>query len=111
MDKKCDTCGATFTPARSDARFCSGRCRTLAYRQRRGEIAAPRRRRPLDDGFRDAGLDLDRIIGRWQRLLADDRFPRSRSKLAHRRYALVRARDAIDAMLAKWPEPSQPTHL
>lgn len=28
----CERCGAEFTPARRDARFCSGRCRVAAHR-------------------------------------------------------------------------------
>ncbi len=28
----CDHCGTEFEPARSDARFCSGRCRVAAHR-------------------------------------------------------------------------------
>lgn len=30
--KTCAHCGETFTPARSDAKFCSGSCRVAAYR-------------------------------------------------------------------------------
>ncbi len=30
----CECCGVTFTPARSDARFCSAACRQGAYRRR-----------------------------------------------------------------------------
>jgi len=30
----CDTCGATFLPARTDSRHCSPACRQKAYRQR-----------------------------------------------------------------------------
>lgn len=32
----CSTCGETFTPARSDARYCSSACRQRGYRQRKG---------------------------------------------------------------------------
>jgi hypothetical protein len=31
--KTCDHCGTEFTPTRTDARFCSGRCRIAAHRQ------------------------------------------------------------------------------
>jgi hypothetical protein len=31
----CATCGAAFTPTRSDARYCSPACRQRAYRQRK----------------------------------------------------------------------------
>jgi hypothetical protein len=30
--RACARCGATFTPARSDARYCSARCRVAAHR-------------------------------------------------------------------------------
>lgn len=30
--RPCERCAGTFTPARSDARFCSGRCRVAAHR-------------------------------------------------------------------------------
>lgn len=109
MAATCDTCGKSFDAARADARYCSGRCRTLAYRKRQGETAPARPRRPLPDAFRDAALDLDRITGRLQRLVADDRFKRNRSKLEGHRRALVRARDAIDAMLNDWPISSMRT--
>jgi len=33
-NRKCEGCGATFTPGRADGRFCSGACRQAAYRQR-----------------------------------------------------------------------------
>jgi hypothetical protein len=32
----CLDCGSRFTPARSDARYCSSTCRQRAYRGRRG---------------------------------------------------------------------------
>lgn len=31
----CAECGETFTPARSDAKYCSGACRQRAYRKRK----------------------------------------------------------------------------
>lgn len=31
---ECEVCGDTFTPPRADARYCSGRCRQKAYRDR-----------------------------------------------------------------------------
>jgi hypothetical protein len=33
--RACAVCGETFTPARSDARYCSGACRQDAYRKRK----------------------------------------------------------------------------
>lgn len=34
-DRECVGCGSTFTPARSDARYCSPACRQRAYRRRK----------------------------------------------------------------------------
>ena len=34
--RTCDHCAETFTSSRSDARYCSGRCRTAAHRAGRG---------------------------------------------------------------------------
>jgi hypothetical protein len=33
-DRACDSCGETFTPPRSDGRYCSPACRQRAYRER-----------------------------------------------------------------------------
>ena len=35
--KHCTECGETFTAQRSDARYCSHRCRQAAYRRRQKE--------------------------------------------------------------------------
>ena len=37
----CATCGSEFTPIRSDARYCSPKCRQAAYRQRRSDSDSP----------------------------------------------------------------------
>ncbi len=34
MTRKCENCGATFTPRRADGRFYSGACRQAMYLQR-----------------------------------------------------------------------------
>ena len=34
-DRKCEGCGATFTPKRADGRFCSNACRQAMHRRRR----------------------------------------------------------------------------
>ena len=39
-DRECCGCGQTFTPPRSDGRYCSVGCRQKAYRQRRRDEAA-----------------------------------------------------------------------
>jgi hypothetical protein len=36
-DLRCGRCGGSFTPTRSDARYCSLRCRVAAHRARRKE--------------------------------------------------------------------------
>ena len=32
--RQCEQCGKTFTPTRSDARYCSTKCRVAAHRSR-----------------------------------------------------------------------------
>jgi hypothetical protein len=34
-DRECEECGATYTPSRSDARYCSSPCRQRSYRARK----------------------------------------------------------------------------
>ena len=53
------------------------------------------RRTPLRDGFRDAALDLDKLVHRFERLAADDRLPRNRSEVARYANDLTRATDAL----------------
>ena len=38
-DRECEGCGGTFTPVRSDGRYCSAACRQKAYRQRQHDAA------------------------------------------------------------------------
>lgn len=56
-------------------------------------------RRPLREGFRDAALDLDKLVGRFERLVGDDRYPRNRNEVAPFRNDLIRARDALDRLI------------
>lgn len=57
--------------------------------------SAPKRR-PLPDQFADAVHDLERRIDALQRLVADDRLPQNRDKVAARNHSdLVRAVDAL----------------
>ena len=56
-------------------------------------------RRPLREGFRDAALDLDKLVGRFERLVGDDRYPRNRNEVAPYRNDLIRARDALDRLI------------
>jgi hypothetical protein len=40
-DRTCGTCGQTFTPTRSDGRYCSSACRQRAYRGRQRAEETP----------------------------------------------------------------------
>jgi putative heme degradation protein len=106
MEKTCDGCGQPFTPARSDARFCSGRCRTVAYRVRRDGPKPAVRRKPLTDQVGRAALDLAKIVRRWKRLAEDDRFRRTMQREPLRREEFLRAVDEL-RRIAEAVEPSQ----
>lgn len=74
----CSHCGTRFTAKRSDARYCSPRCRVAALRERRHSTQG--RRQPLTEQFThhtvllDKHLDsLERDAHNLQRLLQDDR--------------------------------------
>lgn len=56
-------------------------------------------RKPLTDSFRDAALDLDKLVSRWQRLADDDRFPRNKNEVARYANDLIRAREALDRLI------------
>lgn len=58
-------------------------------------------RRPLRDGFRDASLDLGKIIDRFERLIGDDRYPRNRDEVARYANDLIRAREALDRLIGQ----------
>lgn len=53
------------------------------------------RRPPLRDGFRDAALDLAKIVGRFERLAADDRLSRNKNEVARYANDLTLATDAL----------------
>lgn len=110
----CTHCGKLFVPARSDAKFCGASCRQAAHRARLDADQPKRRRRPLPDSFRDASLDLDRLVRRVDRLVNDDRFPKSRADLSRYGHAfstyadrLTEAADRFEAPRAK-PKRSGP---
>jgi len=108
MELICDTCGAEFT-ARAGAKYCSGRCRTLAYRRRSGESTEPRRRRPLPEAFWETAYDLERKADRLERLAEDDRFQRNAASLAHHRNQLLMISETIQRVAEQIPEP-EPFH-
>jgi hypothetical protein len=106
MELTCDGCSKTFAAARSDARFCSGRCRTLAYRVRRDGPRTPAKRLPLPDQLSRASSDLGKIVERWGRLAEDDRFRRAARNYPWHRNELLRAAEEL-RRIAETMEPSQ----
>lgn len=52
-------------------------------------------RRPLRDGFRDAALDLDKLVRRFESLATDDRLARNKNEIARYANDLTRAIDAL----------------
>lgn len=114
MELKCDTCGRVFT-GRRDARYCSGQCRTGAYRQRHGLAAVkPLRRTPLPESFDRVAWDLLQRSERLARLAEDDRMPRNREVIrTQSARCLVLAAEHIQTALDRlgWQEPSQPAQL
>lgn len=52
-------------------------------------------RRPLADGFRDASLDLAKVVARVENLVADDRLAKNKNEVARYANDLIRARDAL----------------
>lgn len=71
-----------------------------------GEVVGPPkrdpgtpRRKPLRDGFRDASLDLDKIVRRFQNLVADDRFPKNKNEVTRYRNDLARANEALQRLI------------
>lgn len=82
MDVTCNTCGKTFAAKRSDARYCSGQCRTRAHRVRNSPDESKRPRVPLPKLFRNAVTNSQSSVERLERLANDDRFARNRKPLA-----------------------------
>lgn len=61
-------------------------------------------RRALPDQFFDAAFDLSKAVDRVARLADDDRFPQNAEKVAAKhRDDLIRARDALDGVIARMP--------
>jgi len=67
------------------------------YTTDRKETTPPRK--PLRDGFRDAALDLDKIVHRFQRLASDDRLTRNKNEVARYANDLTRAIDALQRVV------------
>ena len=85
MTLDCNVCGKGFAAKRSDALFCSPRCRTEAHRRREDPSRTlPARRGRLSDDFRRRALDAYKVTEKLERLIEDDRFARNRRELASR---------------------------
>lgn len=79
----CNVCGKDFEATRSDARFCSPRCRTESHRRQKDPSrGAPAHRRALSDDFRKRAMNAYMATEKLERLLDDDRLPRARETLA-----------------------------
>lgn len=104
MELKCDVCDAAFT-ARRGSRYCSGRCRTEAYRVRRDGPRPKAPRKPLPETFGATTYDLMRKVEALERLAQDDRFKRNGPALARYRHALMRAAESIEQVAQRLPEP------
>lgn len=73
-----------------------------AYTQPPAPRAKPQR--ALPDQFFDAAFDLTKAVDRVVRLAGDDRFPKNAQKVAAKnRDDLLRARDALDGVIARMP--------
>ena len=55
-------------------------------------------RTPLRDGFRDAALDLGKLVARFERLVADDRLARNKNEVARYANDLTRASEALQRL-------------
>ena len=76
MELTCNTCDNTFTAKRSDAKYCSPRCRTQASRDRNQPDRPRAKRRPLPDQFFTKIYDLGKTSYALEALADDDRMPR-----------------------------------
>ncbi len=104
MEVTCNRCGREFTATRADASYCSGRCRTIAYRVRRDGEQPKRPKRPLPDALRNRTYDLEKLLASLDHLTADDRFPRFRNSAhaARVKADLDRAASKLDEIRARF---------
>jgi hypothetical protein len=102
----CASCGASFTPRRSSARFCSTRCRTAAHRSSTAACNAATARRKARSAIKSApGIVSTRRLSvtRNPRIVVDERWSGmyrlrlpdgSLSEMVN----LARARDALASL-------------
>jgi len=86
MELTCNTCDNTFTAKRSDAKYCSPRCRTQASRDRNQPDRPRAPRRSLPEQFVTKMIELQRVTESLERLSEDDRRERHQEhlRLLHR---------------------------
>ena len=95
-----------FTAARSDARYCSGKCRTTAYRQRHDERTALERPY-VGATWANRMRDAERTVASLERLARDPEFIR------HAKHGAIRTAEAkaLADRLAALHDPSQAVQL
>lgn len=77
MELTCNTCDNTFTAKRSDAKYCSPRCRTQASRDR-NQPDKPKRPRPALPRLFDRRMtELTKVTYALDDLVSDDRMERN----------------------------------
>jgi hypothetical protein len=102
----CASCGASFTPRRSSARFCSTRCRTAAHRSSTAACNATTARRKARSAIKSPpGIPetLRLSVTQNPRIVADARWPgmwrlRQADGSLSDMVNLTRARDAIASL-------------
>lgn len=102
MELICDGCGRQFE-GRAGAKYCSGRCRTKAYRDRQAPPVSTRQKQPITDAIRNVTMDLTRQANRLDKLTAEPRFKRRARDLEKYRKDVVRARDLLTEVIDRWP--------
>jgi hypothetical protein len=77
----CQACGESFTPTRSDGRYCSSPCRQKAYRRRVSALDGPKGSGPTQAHIR-GGEELFRLTAETREALRRTIDRRRRERLA-----------------------------
>lgn len=84
-------------------RYCDDLTEPVATEPEPEPAPAPARRKPITDSFDDATTAVTKAVKRVEALAADDRFDKNADQLALRKSDLVRARDALQRVIEKFP--------
>ncbi|SLJ41121.1 Uncharacterised protein [Mycobacteroides abscessus subsp. abscessus] len=84
-------------------RYCTELAEPVAAEPVTEPAPTPPRRKPLTDSFDDAATAVVKAVKRVEALAADDRFDKNADQLALRKSDLVRARDALQRVIEKFP--------